>query len=192
MVVGLTGKYCSGKNAVARLFASHGFAVIDVDAIGHATLAAKAREIAEAFGPGVRAADGGINRKILGRIVFADRDARVRLEGIVHPAMAERVKETIGGMGGDVLINAAVLHRMGLHRICDAVVCVTALAPLRTLRAMRRDHLPLGEVLARGRAQKDIGAQCNDPGVDTYTVRNRGTLRSLERRVARLVRRMKE
>jgi dephospho-CoA kinase len=106
--------------------------------------------------------------------------------------MVEKVKETVGRIGGDVLINAAVLHRMGLERLCDAVVCVTAPALLRVLRALRRDRRPLREVLSRARSQKDIGAQCNDSGVDTYTVRNWGTQRSLAGRVGRLVRLMKE
>ena len=187
MVVGLTGGYCAGKDRVARIFASHGFRVIDVDEIGHEVLAQKEGEVAAAFGPDVRSPGGGVDRKALGAIVFADPAARARLEEIVHPAMAQRVREILSGGRGDWVINAAVLHRMGLHALCDAIVCVSAPALLRLLRAVRRDRYTLREAAARIGAQRGICPQLNDPGVDTYNVRNGGTARSLERRVDRLV-----
>jgi dephospho-CoA kinase len=104
--------------------------------------------------------------------------------------MIAEVKLKTAAVRGDVLINAAILYHMGLHTLCDVVVCVTAPVVARIFRAMRRDELPFRTVLARIRAQKGICAlsnpQFNDSLVDTYTVRNRGSMRSLERRVARL------
>jgi dephospho-CoA kinase len=191
MIVGLTGRYCAGKDSVARIFGRNGFRVIDVDGLGHQALAEKADEVAAAFGQTVRDTAGGIDRRVLGRIVFADPRALARLESIVHPAMAERVRRLVAEGRGDTVVNAAVLHRMGLAEACDAVVWVTAPAPLRLLRALRRDGTTLGKALARMRAQSDLRPQLNGPAVDTYTVRNGGTARSLERRVAALARRLK-
>jgi dephospho-CoA kinase len=191
MVVGLTGRYCAGKDTVGRLFAARGFHLIDVDGLGHEALASKASQVAAAFGDGVRGPDGSIDRRALGRVVFGDPAALARLEAIVHPAMVESVKTIIAASAGDVLVNAAVLHRMGLALLCDAVVWVTAPLPLRLSRALRRDRIPFCEALARISAQGDVRPQLNGPVVDTYTVRNRGTARSLERRVAAVVRRLK-
>jgi len=191
MVVGLTGRYCAGKDSVARIFGRHGFRLIDVDGLGHQALAQKADEVAAAFGGAVRDAAGGIDRRALGRIVFPDSRALARLEAIVHPAMASTVRRIIAEKQGDILVNAAVLHRMGLAEDCDVVVWVTAPAALRLLRALRRDGTTLGKALARMRAQPDLRPQLNGPAVDTYTVRNGGTARSLERRVTALVRRLK-
>jgi dephospho-CoA kinase len=192
MVVGLTGRYCAGKDAAARVFARRGFSVLDVDSLGHAVLAESAAAVAAAFGPGVLRPDGTVDRGALGRVVFADPAALRRLEAIVHPAMVERVRAFIAAHPNDVLVNAAVLQRMGLVPLCAAVVWVTAPAVVRLARALRRDRIGLRGALARIRAQSDVRPQFNDPGVDTYTVPNRGTARSLERRVEALIRRMKD
>ncbi len=191
MVVGLSGKYCAGKDAVARVFARRGFAVIDVDALGHEALVQRGREVLGAFGPGIAGPAGSVDRRALGRIVFADPAALARLEAIVHPWMVERVREEAARLGADVLVNAALLHRMGLDRMCRAVVCVTAPLPVRLRRAMRRDGLGLRDALARLGSQRDVCPHFRGSGVDTYTVPNRGSLRSLERRVAPIVERLR-
>ncbi|MCX7040520.1 MAG: dephospho-CoA kinase [Spirochaetes bacterium] len=191
MVVGLTGRYCAGKDTVARLFAARGYRVLDVDALGHEALTDRAEEVRAAFGPSVLRPDGTVDRRTLGRLVFGDPRALSRLEGIIHPVMVERVKAFLRDNPGDVLVNAAVLHRMGLAALCGAVVCVTAPLLLQLCRAVRRDGITVREALARISSQGDVGAQLNGPAVDTYTVRNRGTSRSLERRVERILRRMK-
>jgi len=191
MVVGLTGRYCAGKGAAARVFADHGFRVLDADAINHEVLAEQAPRVIAEFGDGVRAADGGVDRRALGRIVFPDPAARGRLEAILYPAITARITRSIAEEGGDVLIDAPLLHRAGLERICDAVVFVEAPALLRLVRAMRRDALCLRDAWTRINAQKDVRPQSIGPGVDIHSVRNWGSRRSFARRVARLARRLK-
>ena len=89
-VFGLTGGIGSGKSTVAQLFAARGVPVVDADAL--------AREVAVPGGPAhadvaatwpeAIAADGTIDRKRLGDIIFADAAARARLEAISHPRIA--------------------------------------------------------------------------------------------------------
>ncbi|HEY9595658.1 MAG TPA: dephospho-CoA kinase [Spirochaetia bacterium] len=188
LVVGLTGRYCAGKDAAARALAGAGFDVVDADALSHEVLAEKAAVVIAAFGPGIRAADGGVDRRALGRIVFNDPAARARLEGILYPAITERIVRFIAASPRDVLINAPLLQRAGLEKICDAVVFVTAPVLVRLVRAMRRDGLSLGDAWSRVNAQKDVRPQTIGPAVDTYSVANWGSMRSLERRVSRLAR----
>jgi dephospho-CoA kinase len=152
--------------------------------------------VTDAFGPGIEARPGVVDRRALGRIVFTDPAARGRLERIVHPHMADRARQEIARVGGSVLINAAVLHRMGLDRSCDAVICVTSPWPLRFLRATRRDRLSFRDALARLASQQDIcpssgRIQFEGVDVDTYTVRNRGSVRALQDRAAALARRLR-
>jgi len=190
MVVGLTGKYCAGKGTAARAFAALGFRVVDADDLSHEVLAAKAQEVIERFGQGVRGEDGGVNRRALGRIVFEDPGARAILEGILYPEITDRIRRFIA-KGGDVVVNAPLLQRAGLQTLCDAVVFVTAPAPIRLLRALRRDRLSLGEAVKRIGAQGDVDPQKNDPSVDTYIVRNATGARSFDRRVSRLALRLR-
>jgi dephospho-CoA kinase len=191
MVLGLTGKYCAGKDAVARILAARGCLVIDADAINHQVLKDNAPDVIDAFGPGIRAADGAVDRRALGKIVFADPAERRRLENIVYPLITAKIRELLDRRSGDAVINAPLLHRAGLHRICDAVLFVSVPAPVRLGRAMRRDSLSLCGALARIRSQGDVRPQSYGSTVDTYIVRNLGSLRSLERRVARLDRRLR-
>jgi dephospho-CoA kinase len=197
MVLGLTGLYCAGKDAAARILERKGFRVIDVDRVGHEVLEERREEVAAAFGPGVRRADGSIDRRALGRIVFADPAALARHEAIVHPAMVERVRGIAAAeraAGRDVAINAALLRPMGLDRLCDAILEVRACFPRRFLRGLRRDRLGPVQVLRRMRSQRTGLRRLNrkTPGVDTYTVRNdRATTRRLEHSVDRIVDRLR-
>jgi len=189
MVIGLTGRYCSGKGTAAAAFAARGFRVVDADELSHEVLAERAEQVIREFGPSVRAtgAMAVVDRRALGRIVFADPAARTRLEAILYPDITERIKRFIAADTRDVVINAPLLQRAGLQSICDALVFVTAPALVRLFRAMRRDRLSLPDAWTRINAQKDVRPQLNDRGVDTYIVRNRGSMRSLQRRVDGIV-----
>jgi dephospho-CoA kinase len=191
MIIGLTGRYCAGKDSAARALASRGYRIIDADSISHEVLVDRSFEVIAQFGPGVRAADGGVDRRALGRIVFADPAARARLESIMHPRIVARIRQLLAAAPGDVVINAPLLHRAGLHLICNAVIFVRAPALQRLLRAMRRDSLSLRDAWARIRSQDDVRPQSNGSAVDTYSVPNWGSARALERRIARLDRRLR-
>lgn len=86
--VGLTGGVASGKSAVADAFAALGITVADADVAARAAVAPGSDGLAavvEAFGAGVLAADGQLDRAAMRRRIFDDPDARRTLESIVHP-----------------------------------------------------------------------------------------------------------
>jgi dephospho-CoA kinase len=173
MVAGVAGKYCAGKNAVISVLEERGFAVIDVDALGHHALVTACDQVVKAFGPRILGPDGQIDRRRLGSVVFGDSAKRERLESIVHPIMVSEVKRQVTDHAGDaVAINAAILFQMDLDRLCDFVLWVTAPLFLRVRRAMERDGLPVPQVLNRMAAQRRLKAQPGRESVDTYTVRN--------------------
>jgi dephospho-CoA kinase len=94
--VALTGNVAAGKSTVARWFASWGATLVDSDALvaeaqqpGSATLTALATE----FGASVILPDGSLDRATLRRLVFANNDARNRLNAIVHPVVQARRQE---------------------------------------------------------------------------------------------------
>jgi dephospho-CoA kinase len=174
LVFGVTGKYCSGKNAVTSILIEKGFSEIDVDRIGHGVLERSGIriELRRRFGDGVFTAAGAVDRRLLGRRVFRNpRELRV-LESIVHPPMAEEVRRRVRRLDGRVVINAAVLFRMGLERLCHAVICVRAPLLLRLARARRRDRTGLLHALRRTSRQRGICPKLNGIGVDIYYVDN--------------------
>ena len=127
MVLGLTGKYCAGKNLIARLLSQRGWFVVDEDEVGHEALVVRKRQIIDAFGRRIVGPDGAIDRRSLGRIVFSDPDALGSLESIVHPWMVSKTRRLIEAEHSDnAAVNAAILFKMGLHEFCEVTIVVRA------------------------------------------------------------------
>jgi len=172
MVWGVTGKYCSGKNGVVKILQSCGFKEIDVDLLGHQVLEEQKTRVGEHFGREILAESGEIDRRKLGRVVFTNPAELRVLEGILHPAMVERVEEQVKGTEDLLVINAALLCHLGLHSLCDLVICVKANPLVRYLRARKRDGLSIPATFSRIFAQKRICSKSNDLAVDIYYIRN--------------------
>ncbi|MGB7479932.1 MAG: dephospho-CoA kinase [Burkholderiaceae bacterium] len=110
--VGLTGGIGSGKSLVADLFAAHGVAIIDTDLIAHQLtmpggLAIPA--IGTAFGAGFIDADGAMDRAKMRQLVFADADAKQRLEAILHPLIQQECERAAANTDGAYLMFAVPL-----------------------------------------------------------------------------------
>ncbi len=173
--MGVAGGYCSGKDTLVSYLVSLGFRSIDVDRVGHEQLALPEvrRQVRAAFGEGVLDRQGRVDRRALGRVVFARRRSLRRLEAILHPRMAGEVEGRLAEERGPTVINAAVLFRMGLHELCRAAVCVRAPLVRRFRWARRRDGVGLARFLRILCSQRGICPKVRRPGVDTYYVANR-------------------
>src|SRR5271155_4114768 len=93
---GLTGGIASGKSAVAARLRAFGVPVIDADDVAREVVASGTeglRAIVAEFGDGVLDAVGALDRKALGRVVFADDVKRKRLNAITHPLIGKRTRE---------------------------------------------------------------------------------------------------
>jgi dephospho-CoA kinase len=105
--IGLTGGIAAGKSVVARRLVELGAVLIDSDALAREVVAPGTTGlagIAAAFGPGVIAEDGSLDRAALGAIVFADAGARETLNGITHPAIRARSRAIIAEQAPDAVI----------------------------------------------------------------------------------------
>src|SRR3954463_9062565 len=97
LLVGLTGNIGSGKSTVAQLLSERGATIIDADVLSRravevGTSAHKA--IVERWGTSIQAADGGIDRAALRRIVFSDPAELEQLNAFVHPEV-ERMRSAL-------------------------------------------------------------------------------------------------
>jgi dephospho-CoA kinase len=188
MVIGVTGGYCAGKSLAVCRLRDLGFVEIDVDRLGHAALEQRKTQVIARFGRAILSSDGRVDRRILARVVFADRAALRDLEAIVHPVMVAEVERLIGNGQTPTVINAAILFRMRLQRLCRLVVCVRAPFGSRMLRAMRRDRL--GPIAAAKRllAQGRVCPKTESGDVDTLTVSNSGSRARLFARLEQALR----
>jgi dephospho-CoA kinase len=156
LLLGLTGGIGSGKSTVSALLAEKGAVIIDADAItrevqqpGQPVFDA----IVERFGSEVVAADGSLDRVGLGKIVFADPDARKELEAIVHPAVgAEMMARLQAEAETDhvVVYDVPLLVESARRAMSFAVVIVVDIDPEIAVRRV---------VEQRGMAEDDVRAR---------------------------------
>lgn len=152
LVVGLTGGIGSGKSEVAKRLAALGAVLIDADAIAREVVAPGTpglQQVVAEFGETVLAADGTLDRERVAAVVFADSDARQRLNNIVHPLVgAAMVQRTVRAGEHDphaVVVNdVPLLAEGGLRDRYDVVVVVdvdpeTQLRRLVDVRGMTAD-----------------------------------------------------
>lgn len=157
--IGLTGGIASGKSTVADMFAGLGATIIDTDVIarevvqpGEPALSAIRHE----FGDDVFDAKGALDRGAMRRIVFADDDARERLEAILHPVIRERTEAQSAAAGGEYqVIVVPLLVGSPLADAVDRIVVVDCDESAQIRRLVARD------AESEGQARRMLAAQAS-------------------------------
>ena len=154
MILGITGPTGSGKTTLLNLIAQQGGLVLDCDTIYHRLLATDGEmlDAIERRFPGV-IADGILDRKALGAIVFADPAALQDLNAITHTAVKKAVLAELAKDPKLAAIDAIGLFEGGLAELCDTTVAVIAPREDRIRRIMTRDGI------SREYAEKRVSAQ---------------------------------
>jgi dephospho-CoA kinase len=153
LTIGLTGGIGSGKSSVAREFERLGVEVIDADALAHRLSGpggAAIEAIRATFGPEVINASGALDRARMRGIVFADGNARRRLEAILHPLIrAETERLARAARSPYVVLMIPLLVESGSPRErCDRVLVVDCPEEKQIERVMARSGLARIEVEA--------------------------------------------
>jgi len=159
-VIGLTGGIGSGKSTVARFLVELGAVIVDLDKVGHEVLrkGSQAREqVVNEFGKDIITANGEIDRGKLGKIVFNDQKALLRLNRIVHPAIDNIIntkKEGYRRRGVSVVVlEAAAMLEAGKTGQVDELWVVIAPEATVLKRISGRGGLSRKEAEARIKAQ---------------------------------------
>ncbi len=184
VAIGCTGGIGSGKSTVAALLERRGARLVDVDAIAHAVTAPGApghRAVVARFGEEILEPDGSIDRGSLAAIVFADREARRDLEGIVHPLVLEVMQSqlALATRSEVVLCVLPLLAETGArdHWRLDGVLVVDAPEDLAVERLVRDRGMTADAARARIAAQADRFTRI---ALADYVIFNVGTLEELE------------
>lgn len=159
--VGLTGSIAVGKSHVCDVFRELGCRVLDADQTARDVVRKGTpglSKIVEAFGQGVIAADGELDRRKMAAIVFADEEKRVLLNSIVHPLvfeeqdrwLSEREAEDPNGIA---IVDAALMIESGGYKRFDKLIVVWCEPDIQLQRLKRRDRLSDDEAEKRVRSQ---------------------------------------
>jgi dephospho-CoA kinase len=159
--VGLTGSIAVGKSFVTGVLAELGCHVIDADQVARSVVEPGTeglKRVVEAFGPQVLRADGTLDRKRLGAIVFADQAQRARLNSILHPLIIEAQDAQLRRWeeldpNGIAVVDAALMIESGSYRRFDKIIVVHCRPESQLRRLMKRDKIDEQEARRRIAAQ---------------------------------------
>ncbi|MFC2032927.1 dephospho-CoA kinase [Chloroflexota bacterium] len=159
-IIGLTGGIGSGKSTVSQFLAKLGAVVIDTDKVGHEAFKPSTeswQRVVAAFGRSIVTADGNIDRKKLGEIVFDSPVELLKLEQIIHPTISgiviARIEEYRQQGVKVVVLEVPLLVEAGWASLVDEVWVTTAPEPVILRRLKERTGMTEQESLARMRSQ---------------------------------------
>jgi len=196
----ITGGIACGKSLVGDYWREAGASVIDADDICHMMMRAGSpltKKIVAAFGNKILDRDGGIDRRVLGRIVFDEPSLRLRLNAIVHPEVREAINlwlkslETTKNRGQPARIAAAMVplvFEAGWDEDWDAIVCVAAPYSIQIER-LRRRGFSCKEAAARVAAQMPLVEKMSR---SDYVIFNAGPIAGLRSQAALVFRNIKQ
>lgn len=157
-LIALTGGIGAGKSVVARVLSAMGYPVYDCDSRAKSIMDCDTKIHAQ-LGAQIDTAvvsGGMIDRKLLSEIVFSDSRKLECLNGIVHGAVVEDLKEWSRRQVSPVaFVETAILYQCEIWKMVDAVWEVSAPVETRIRRVMARSGLSRRQILERMSAQID-------------------------------------
>lgn len=127
-ILGVSGLPASGKSTVLGILKRHGFFVIEADEVVrdlYKAGGAGQRKIAEFFGDEYLRKDGSVNRRKLGKVVFADFKKLKILNALIHPIVFSEILKIIDSCGSDfIAVEAAYFEEKHLAGIVDKILYV--------------------------------------------------------------------
>jgi dephospho-CoA kinase len=183
-VIGLTGGIGTGKSTVGRLLAQRfGVPVIDADQVAREVVQPGSPGLAavrEAFGDEVLDPTGALDRGAMRQRILREPQARQRLESILHPLIAQGVRDRLDALRAQgapaAIVEAALMVETGSYRGYDAVLVVSASPEVQVARVMARDHQSAEQARAMLATQLPLAAK---EAVATAVIRNDGDLEAL-------------
>jgi len=190
VVIGLTGGIASGKSTVSAKLKELGAAVIDADLLARDVVRKGEiayNKIVQCFGADILLPGGDIDRKKLGNIVFSDKEKLELLNSITHPEIINRMKERIQELKAEgakvIVVDAAILIEMGLHKYVDSVWVLSVDRETQLKRLAERDKYDYRE------AENRINSQFTDEVRKKYAdvvIDNSKPIEEVEKRLEEL------
>jgi dephospho-CoA kinase len=183
MVIGLTGGIGSGKSTVATMLRNADIPVIDADELAKEVTKAKStafKEIVEFFGPKVLNNDNTLDRKLLLKMVFSNKNLLEKLENIIHPRIERLFKKKLNKLaelGVKVIVYMApLIFEKGLHLNFNKTILIIADEDIRRERIAKRDGLSINDMKEIFKAQFSDRIKIS---LADEVIKNNGTINEL-------------
>lgn len=183
--IALTGGIATGKSTVTSLMGLNGLRIIDADAISHRILDENAAWVAEHFGSEF-VSGGKVIRSELGKMIFANPEAKKELESFLHPkirAAIEEESEKQDRFAYPYLIDIPLFFETDSYPIKNSVVVYTP-KEIQLERFMKRNGFSKEESLRRIESQMDIDEKRSRA---TWVIDNSSNLKHLQKECEQFV-----
>ncbi len=191
MIIGLTGGIASGKSTVSKMITELRIPVVDADVIAREVVEIGEeayKNIVAIFGNEILAADGALDRKKLGAIVFTDKEKRLQLNEVVHPAIRKRMVEKVSEWKEQgyqtIVMDIPLLFESKLTYMVEKIIVVYVDMELQIERLKRRDQFSEQEAIARISSQMPLHEKIE---LADEVIRNHGTLDETKEQLLRIL-----
>ena len=194
--LGLTGGIATGKTTISNYLKSIDIPVLDADEYARKVVEPGTpglAEITNTFGEQVLRADGSLNRKLLGQIVFNDSSARQTLNDITHPRIQQMMADELHRLAEQqiplVILDIPLLLENKNVAGADAVMVVTIPESLQLTRLMQRNNLTEKEAHARISAQMPL---VEKEKLADFVIDNSGTISNTQKQVEKVIQKIRQ
>lgn len=192
-ILGLTGGIATGKSTVSAWFREHGVPVIDADQITHELLRrgnALYRLYRRHFGDSYLKADGELDRRAIGALVFQNQSEKAWMDHAAHPVIQAAIEAAFRKLRAErghsfCVFDVPLLYEAGWDRVCDAVLVISVPETVQCARLMMRNALGRDEALQRIHAQMPLPEKCRKA---TFVLENAGSKVDLYQKLEQLAR----
>lgn len=194
--LGLTGGIATGKTTISNYLKSIDIPVLDADEYARKVVEPGTpglSEITNTFGEQVLRADGSLNRKLLGQIVFNDSSSRQTLNDITHPRIQQMMADELHRLAEQqiplVILDIPLLLENKNVAGADAVMVVTIPESLQLTRLMQRNNLTEKEAQSRISAQMPL---VEKEKLADFVIDNSGTISSTQKQVEKVIQKIRQ
>jgi len=193
LIIGLTGGIVGGKSTVASMFRDLGAKIIDADKLGHSVILPNKpawKKIVKIFGKDILQNDLTIDRKKLGKIVFANQALLKKLNEVTHPEITKIIKKEINlarnatnNQGKVLIVDAALIYEAKIDRFMDKIIVVYIDKDKQIKRLIKRNNLSKEEALQRIKSQMPMKEKVK---MTDYVIDNNSTLDKTKEQVEKI------
>ena len=161
LLIGVTGGIACGKTEVSKVFQRKGAIILSGDQIGKEVIEKNKgvlKDLVKTFGKEILNKNQALNRRKLGKVVFASKESKDKLNKIIHPYLLKELRKRIEDLKkenfeGVVAIDAALIVEWGLQKELDCLIFVESKREDKIKRLQKQKEYSRKEVLDRIKSQ---------------------------------------
>ena len=182
----ICGNIASGKTTVQRILEEKGYKVLDTDEVSHKLLTIKNKPLYDAFREYDVFENGEFSRYKVGQIVFSNEKVKQKLEKVLHPQIAEVIKNFFEENQSENIVFVAIplLFETNMQQLFDKIIFVYADDNIRMKRLLNRNNYTIEQAEARMKSQMPQDEKVNK---SDYIINNNGSIDDLREQIFKLV-----